>query len=196
MLLTATIAYVLLLLSIFPLCKSYFSSFTTVHLKTGKCGTTAGAAQLYDKVSDDHSITYWHVYTDSSGMSTQKKQCIKMRKLPFLDSVPALLVSDSIALESSKVKFLKLLPGALSIHGWLFYTFRCSNWHHLITATGRVIDWHENPVRQWIVPLSGRWFVETMDHLRVEMKAGDCLPVISIPPTKELRCHHAACTSI
>ncbi len=120
MLHTATIAYVLLLLSIFPLCKSYLSSFTTVHLKTGKCGTTAGAAQLYDKVSDDHSITYWHVYTDSTGMSTQKKQCIKMRELPFLDSVPALLVSDSIALESSKVKFLKLLPGALTtLSVWL-----------------------------------------------------------------------------
>jgi len=114
MLHTATIAYVLLLLSIFPLCKSYSSSFTTVHGKTIICGTTAGAAQLYAKVSDHHSITFWRVYTDSSGMSTQKKQCIKMRELPFLDSVPALLVSDSIALESSKVKFLKLLPGALT----------------------------------------------------------------------------------
>jgi len=27
-------------------------------------------------------------------------------------------------------------------------------------------DWHENPVPQWIVPLSGRWFVETMDGHR------------------------------
>jgi hypothetical protein len=123
MLHTATIAYVLLLLSILPLCKSYFSSITTFHLKTGKCGryhSVAGAAQLYDKVSDDHSITYWHVYTDSTGMSTQKKQCIKMRELPFIDSVPSLLVSDSIALESSKVKFLKLLPGALSMNCLLF----------------------------------------------------------------------------
>ena len=33
--------------------------------------------------------------------------------------------------------------------------------------------WHENPVPQWIIPLSGRWFVETMDGHRVEMGPGD-----------------------
>ena len=33
-------------------------------------------------------------------------------------------------------------------------------------------DWHSNPRPQWIIPLSGRWFVETMDGLRVEMGAG------------------------
>jgi hypothetical protein len=27
--------------------------------------------------------------------------------------------------------------------------------------------WHENPKPQWIVPLSGRWFVEAMDGARV-----------------------------
>ncbi|WP_242072200.1 hypothetical protein [Nostoc sp. FACHB-110] len=34
-------------------------------------------------------------------------------------------------------------------------------------------DWHENPKPQWIIPLSGRWFVETMDGQRVEMGPGD-----------------------
>ena len=77
----------------------------------------------------------------------------------------------------------------------LFYTFRCSNWHPLVFA-GSIIDWHENPVKQWIVPLSGRWFVETMDHLRVEMRAGDFLPLTSPPPTKDLRRHAMACASI
>lgn len=121
MLHAATIAYILLLL-IPLLCRSYFSSITTPHLKTGKCGTIAGAVQLYDddNVSDDHSITYWHVHTDSKGMSTQKKQRIKMMELPFLDSLPTMLVSDSIVLQSSKVKFLKLLPGALSMNCLLF----------------------------------------------------------------------------
>jgi len=32
--------------------------------------------------------------------------------------------------------------------------------------------WHENPKPQWIVPLSGRWFVEAMDPTRVEMGPG------------------------
>ena len=34
-------------------------------------------------------------------------------------------------------------------------------------------DWHENPKPQWIVPLSGKWFVETMDGHRVEMGPGE-----------------------
>ncbi len=34
-------------------------------------------------------------------------------------------------------------------------------------------EWHENPEPQWIVPLSGRWFVETMDGKRVEMGPGE-----------------------
>ncbi len=34
-------------------------------------------------------------------------------------------------------------------------------------------DWHENPKPQWIVPLSGRWFVESMDGQRVEMGPGE-----------------------
>jgi hypothetical protein len=38
---------------------------------------------------------------------------------------------------------------------------------------GWVGEWHENPEPQWIVPLSGRWFVETMDGHRVEMGPGE-----------------------
>lgn len=77
----------------------------------------------------------------------------------------------------------------------LFYTFRCSNWHSLVLE-GSIIDWHENPVKQWIVPLSGRWFVETMDHLRVEMRAGDFFQVTPPPPTKDLRRHAMMCALI
>lgn len=38
---------------------------------------------------------------------------------------------------------------------------------------GWIGDWHENPEPQWIIPLSGRWFVETMDGVRSEMGAGE-----------------------
>ena len=31
----------------------------------------------------------------------------------------------------------------------------------------------ENPMPQWIIPLSGRWFVESMDGHRVEMGPGE-----------------------
>jgi len=33
--------------------------------------------------------------------------------------------------------------------------------------------WHRNPARQWVIPLSGRWFVETQDGARVEMGPGE-----------------------
>ena len=42
-----------------------------------------------------------------------------------------------------------------------------------VLPVGWTGDWHENPTPQWIVPMSGRWFVETMDGHRVEMGAGD-----------------------
>jgi hypothetical protein len=32
---------------------------------------------------------------------------------------------------------------------------------------------HENPKLQWIIPLSGRWFVEMLDGKRTEMGPGD-----------------------
>ncbi|MGI9024128.1 MAG: hypothetical protein ACR2GP_00810 [Burkholderiaceae bacterium] len=40
-------------------------------------------------------------------------------------------------------------------------------------AVGWVGEWHENPKPQWIVPMSGRWFVESMDGRRAEMGMGD-----------------------
>ena len=42
-----------------------------------------------------------------------------------------------------------------------------------VLPVGWVGDWHPNPKPQWIVPLSGRWWVESMDGQRVEMGAGE-----------------------
>jgi hypothetical protein len=42
-----------------------------------------------------------------------------------------------------------------------------------VQPVGWIGTWHENPKPQWIVPLSGRWFVEAMDGTRVEMGPGD-----------------------
>jgi quercetin dioxygenase-like cupin family protein len=43
----------------------------------------------------------------------------------------------------------------------------------MVLPVGWVGTWHENPKPQWIIPLSGRWFVETMDGARVEMGPGE-----------------------
>ncbi len=42
-----------------------------------------------------------------------------------------------------------------------------------VQPVGWVGDWHENPAPQWIVPLSGAWWVEAMDGSRVEMGPGE-----------------------
>lgn len=34
-------------------------------------------------------------------------------------------------------------------------------------------DWHESPEPQWVIPLSGRWYIETQDGKRIEMGPGD-----------------------
>ena len=43
----------------------------------------------------------------------------------------------------------------------------------LILTPGEIGDWHENPMPQWIIPLRGRWSVETMDGVIVQMGPGD-----------------------
>jgi hypothetical protein len=42
-----------------------------------------------------------------------------------------------------------------------------------VLPVGWVGEWHENPKPQWILPMSGRWFVESMDGQRVEMGSGE-----------------------
>jgi len=42
-----------------------------------------------------------------------------------------------------------------------------------VQPVGWVGEWHENPAPQWIIPVSGRWWVEAMDGARVEMGPGD-----------------------
>jgi hypothetical protein len=42
-----------------------------------------------------------------------------------------------------------------------------------VQPVGWLGDWHENPKPQWIVPLSGRWFVEAMDGVRHEFGPGE-----------------------
>lgn len=42
-----------------------------------------------------------------------------------------------------------------------------------VQPVGWIGTWHENPKPQWIIPLSGRWFVESMGGDRVEMGPGE-----------------------
>jgi len=92
-------------------------------------------------------LDYWHLYTDGVGV-THQRRCA-MIEFEFKS------ISESVAAQwqgRPSRGDMTLLVMVLPI-GW-------------------VGAWHENPKPQWIVPLSGRWFVESMDGMRVEMGAG------------------------
>jgi hypothetical protein len=93
-------------------------------------------------------VSYWHLFVDKEGVSHQEKRTISGFELrPVADGAPAIWVREVDANPSRTL--LAVLP------------------------IGLIGDWHENPEPQWIVTLSGRWFVETMDGTRVEMGPGD-----------------------
>lgn len=93
-------------------------------------------------------IEYWHVWTDDDGVSHQSRRQIQDFKLSSISPPAAPQWLGQLKQEDATISFT-VLPV-----GW-------------------VGTWHENPKPQWIIPLSGRWFVETMDGQRVEMGMGE-----------------------
>ena len=100
-------------------------------------------------MSHDHppTLAYWHLHTDAKGISRQVRCAIDQFKLGHVGNA-APQWNDKQATSEATVVFV-VLPV-----GW-------------------VGEWHENPAPQWIVPLSGRWFVESMDGTRIEMGPGE-----------------------
>lgn len=93
-------------------------------------------------------VPYWHVWTDENGVSRQSRCWIKDFEFASISTGAAPSWIGRPGDPAARVVVLVLPPG------W-------------------VGEWHENPAPQWIVPLSGRWFVETMDGTRVEMGPGE-----------------------
>jgi hypothetical protein len=94
------------------------------------------------------TVSYWHVWTDGKGVSHQKRCELSAFTLQSISEGAA---PEWIDKQST--------PGATVLI--------------VVQPVGWVGEWHENPKPQWIVPLSGRWFVETMDGKRVEMGPGE-----------------------
>jgi hypothetical protein len=109
-----------------------------------RASTAAGRASGQDKPA----VAYWHVWTDENGVSHQKR--CELSDFEFQ--------SISVGAAPSWLDRLRT-PGATVLF--------------VVQPVGWVGEWHENPKPQWIVPLSGRWFVETMDGKRVEMGPGE-----------------------
>jgi len=97
--------------------------------------------------NDSPILHYWHVWTDERGTSHQTRCALTSFERQSMGGAAAQW-NDWQAAST----------------GGLVFT---------VLPVGWVGEWHENPKPQWILPLSGRWFVESMDGTRCEMGAGD-----------------------
>ncbi len=93
-------------------------------------------------------VPYWHLWTDADGVSHQTR--CSLTEFEWQSMQP---------------------PADPQWQG----TQRSGPMTVMVTVqpVGWIGTWHENPKPQWIVPLSGRWFVESMDGTRVEMGSGE-----------------------
>jgi len=94
------------------------------------------------------TVNYWHLSTDADGVSRQALCAMTEFELKSIQP-PAEPQWQGERLTGTMTTLVTVLPV-----GWIG-------------------AWHENPKPQWIVPLSGRWFVESMDGARVEMGPGE-----------------------
>ena len=94
------------------------------------------------------TIDFRRVWTDSEGIGHQSKQKLKDYQFEkFTEGASAIWVGNQYSGQSSLIT--------------------------LVLPPGFIGEWHENPAPQWIIPLSGRWSVETMDGQVVEMGPGE-----------------------
>ena len=93
-------------------------------------------------------VPYWHLWTDEGGVSHQDKCWLSEFELGSIGG-------------GAKPQWKgKPTRGEMTV----MMTVLPVGWNG---------DWHENPLPQWIVPLSGRWSVEAMDGTRVEFGRGE-----------------------
>jgi hypothetical protein len=93
-------------------------------------------------------VPYWHLWADKDGVSRQARCTLTEFDLKSIGP-PASPQWQGRRTKAEATVMVTVLPV-----GWIG-------------------AWHPNPKPQWIVPLSGRWFVESMDGQRVEMGPGD-----------------------
>lgn len=97
---------------------------------------------------DAPRIPYWHIWTDEAGVSHQAQG--------FLTDFDMKSMGGGAAPQWQGTKIHDGMTTMVTVQppGWIG-------------------EWHENPRPQWIIPLSGKWFVESMDGTRVELGAGE-----------------------
>ena len=92
-------------------------------------------------------IVYWHLWTDEHGVSHQARCELTEFELKGVGAADPQWNNKQPRGDATTV--------------------------FTVQPVGWVGEWHENPAPQWIVPLSGRWWVEAMDGTRIEMGPGE-----------------------
>ena len=93
------------------------------------------------------ALAYWHLWTDAHGVSHQHRCELTAFELNGVGPADPQWNNRQPRGDATTV-----------------FTVQPVDW---------VGEWHENPAPQWIVPLSGRWWVEAMDGTRVELGPGE-----------------------
>ena len=106
------------------------------------------SSELTEKGDGPPKLAYWHVWADDDGVTHQTRCEYSTFK------------KESVGGKAAPEWIAKLLTSNANV---VFFA----------QPVGWFGDWHPNPKPQWLVTLSGRWFVETMDGTRVEMGPGD-----------------------
>ena len=92
-------------------------------------------------------VPYWHLYVDDTGTSRQTPCALTDFALKGVGPADPQW-NDTMERGEATVVFT-------------------------VQPVGWVGDWHENPAPQWIVVLSGRWWIESMDGTRIEQGPGE-----------------------
>jgi hypothetical protein len=100
------------------------------------------------RAAEPPTVHYWHIWTDDEG-GTHQRRCT-LRNFDLKSMKP----------QASPQWQDRLKTGRATV----IVTVQPVGWRG---------TWHEDPKPQWIVPLSGRWFVETTDGKRTEMGPGE-----------------------
>ena len=93
------------------------------------------------------SVAYWHLWTDQDGVSRQRQCRLTDYHLHRVGQAAAQWNNAQARSEATVV--------------------------FTVQPVGWIGEWHENPAPQWIVVLSGRWFIESMDGTRIEQGPGE-----------------------
>lgn len=93
------------------------------------------------------SVPYWHLWTDNNGISHQSRCRLTDYTLKCVG--PA-----NPQWNNAQETCLSTVVFTVQPVGW-------------------VGEWHENPAPQWIIVLSGHWWIESMDGTRIEQGPGE-----------------------